>query len=131
MTSKAGLEVTPACWRTPKAPQPVSACSRCSRCLPVLQEEGQDDQHEGHQLRDHCQTVKKFPYHDEVNVTRPALQFNIWLPVAGRATVIASTVASLNGVANGVDPTNRFSVASSEDSIFKPRIGRARVKPWR
>lgn len=46
-----------------------------------LQEEGHDDRHERHKLRDERQTFKEFPYHDEDSVTRPALQFNGGLAV--------------------------------------------------
>ncbi len=61
----------------------------------LLSKKRQDDQHEGHQLRDERQTVKKFTYHDGDNVTLPALQFNGCLTV-GRLQVTwdDSTVAS-------------------------------------
>ena len=83
MTSKAGFKVTPTrAARTHGIPAGVDlSFARGSRCLPVLQEEGQDDQHQGHQLRDERQTVKKFPYHHEDNVTRPSLLFNACLTV--------------------------------------------------
>ena len=97
MTSKAGFEVTPTrAARTQGTPAGVGlACAWGSRCLPALQEEGQDDQHEGHQLRYERQTVEKFPYHDEDNVTRPALQFNACLAIGLlQATWNPSSVAS-------------------------------------
>ena len=61
----------------------------------LLSKKRQDDQHEGHQLRDERQTVEKFPYHDEDNVTRPALQFNACLAIGLlQATWNPSSVAS-------------------------------------
>lgn len=94
--------------------------TRLPRAPSLLHEERHDDRHEGHQLRDHRQTFKKFPYHDESNVTRPALQFNACLAVARRSIETANlkdsgrllvealpdVVAGLNvGTVNLGDPT--------------------------
>jgi len=61
---------------------------------PLLHEDRHDDQNPRHQQRDERQKVKKFPYHNEDNVTLPGLQSNGCLAVGGlQARWNASTVA--------------------------------------